>query len=425
MIKKTHEVPTRSVKPLVLVATACLALTATAAAADAGRGARFESDTHERVSTSAPSSLDEQLLAVADAGATVEFGPDVIVIASQYGITPQQADTQLALQDAMDTIDYAALDPNFADIRSTIGAKFAIEYRSAAAPTKPVRAAIKSAGLAPFTVFLPAPYTDAQLRAAHAAFQERHPNLKADTMIDPVAGKVVVTVPDLSALPSARAKFATSQIGSDEVAVGVPVEWQEGDLAVAALGGGSPMNPECTAGFTVKRLSDNVTGIATAAHCANVLSYANYSLQFMLEAYHHNYDVQWHHSPLVSWDPTFFDGSGVGSQVRTVQSRKQRPDMNVGDPVCKNGKTTGYTCGTITTKSACPNYVPYCSATFIRVRRNGGGTMSWAGDSGGPVFFNNAAWGFVSGRADYAGGQDLLFMPQQFVDGLGVQVMIG
>jgi hypothetical protein len=92
--------------------------------------------------------------------------------------------------------------------------------------------------------------------------------------------------------------------------------------------------------------------------------------------------------------------------------------MNLGDPVCKYGKESGYKCGGITNLTYCPGYVPNCLDTFFRVHNNNGADISISGDSGGPVFVGQQAWGFNSGEVGGGNKPDAIVMPQQFVGNL-------
>jgi hypothetical protein len=90
-----------------------------------------------------------------------------------------------------------------------------------------------------------------------------------------------------------------------------------------------------------------------------------------------------------------------------------RDHQQVGEIVCKAGKTTNHTCGKIIDRSYEPGYVGNASATFIRVERGGDGNMLGPGDSGAPVFTGNTALGIaVAGRDDPL---DMIYMPINYV----------
>ena len=66
---------------------------------------------------------------------------------------------------------------------------------------------------------------------------------------------------------------------------------------------------------------------------------------------------------------------------------------------CHRGKTTGYSCGSIETKTdqpsgaGCPISPTACAATWIIVE--GDNLACSGGDSGGPWFFGSTAYGFM------------------------------
>ncbi|MFA7218201.1 MAG: hypothetical protein WC057_06365, partial [Dehalococcoidales bacterium] len=71
-----------------------------------------------------------------------------------------------------------------------------------------------------------------------------------------------------------------------------------------------------------------------------------------------------------------------------------------GSFVGKYGRTTGYTAGYIECKTAQPTYVPNCEPTFILVENSFPylyDKIADTGDSGGPWFVGNTAWGTHSG----------------------------
>lgn len=67
----------------------------------------------------------------------------------------------------------------------------------------------------------------------------------------------------------------------------------------------------------------------------------------------------------------------------------------VGATRCKFGQTTGADCGYITSVSYQPGYIPSANATFVVV--HGATDMASPGDSGGPVYAGQVAYGIVSG----------------------------
>lgn len=83
--------------------------------------------------------------------------------------------------------------------------------------------------------------------------------------------------------------------------------------------------------------------------------------------------------------------------------------------------TTAYTCGYISSK----NFVYQGAATYIRVDNTAGyNDLSSGGDSGGPWFLSNTAYGIHVG-APTDDPNDAVYMAVNYVDssGLGITVM--
>lgn len=154
------------------------------------------------------------------------------------------------------------------------------------------------------------------------------------------------------------------------------VKFTELSRDVADIFGGKALTT-CTSGFSVKN-SSGTKGVTTAGHCNNSQSYSGVSLPFMSGTTGGVYDIQWHrgdHAFTVRnliWDGTY---------NRFIYSVKFRASQSVGEWVCKYGMTTGYACGTIATTSQ--------DGVNIRVDN----MTVQGGDSGGPWFWNNTAYG--------------------------------
>jgi len=187
--------------------------------------------------------------------------------------------------------------------------------------------------------------------------------------------------------------------------------------------GGLPLST-CTSGFSVKKgwWIFTTKGITTAGHCSDTQSYSGNSLTFKSEMYTGSYDIQWHTASgytvtnKIQW---WSDGS-----TRDITATKSRSNQVIGGYVCKYGMTSHYTCGYISDKNYKPSYVPNAIATFIRVDNTAGyNDLSSAGDSGGPWFLTNTAYGTHSGSPG-ADSNDAIYMAVNYLEsGLGVSVM--
>lgn len=171
----------------------------------------------------------------------------------------------------------------------------------------------------------------------------------------------------------------------------------------------------CTSGFSVKNGS-GTKGITTAAHCNNTQSYGTTNLPFQSSAQGGQYDVQWHTAPGLTVRNLMYDGT----YYRLVYGTKSRSSQMLNEYVCKFGTTTLGGCGYITNK----NYMPPCkdgycyTSTFIYVHRDGV-DLSEQGDSGGPWFSGNTAYGIMKGQ----NGNDAYYMAIDYISILGLSVL--
>ena len=146
---------------------------------------------------------------------------------------------------------------------------------------------------------------------------------------------------------------------------------------------------QCTSGFTVSRLSDGVTGVATAAHCNGMSTYdaeavADYALSHRGE-HNGNYgDVEWkttsHIEPAEYWasptslrDVTSINYSFSKNDVICVYSRMQ------------GTRTCDYVYSTSVSQSGAKKLVAMDNDNTV------------GGDSGGPYSYGSEASGIVKG----------------------------
>lgn len=167
------------------------------------------------------------------------------------------------------------------------------------------------------------------------------------------------------------------------------IEVVEG-LVGSANRGGVRMT-SCTAGFSVRIPSGN-TGLLTAGHCGNTQSYStapagsiSYSSTYVAGLNSPSADLQWHR--LTSHTPV---NQFYGSSATTATTRVGTGTAYVGQLLCHRGKTTGYSCGGVTSVTHAPPSSwnvcggSACSANWVRV--SGVDLANLGGDSGGPWF---------------------------------------
>ena len=167
--------------------------------------------------------------------------------------------------------------------------------------------------------------------------------------------------------------------------------------------GGADLS-NCTAGFVVRHPLSGTRGYITAGHCPNNQTYfefggVSYSTAFVDEIQDADQDVQWHTTPHIEL-PRFYASSTTFD--RPLNSRRTRSEQSVGGYVCHRGKTTGYSCGTIQTKTFAPTYANACPGTTcspVWIRVSGSNLKCFPGDSGGPWFLVYSAYGIYKGQS--------------------------
>ena len=192
--------------------------------------------------------------------------------------------------------------------------------------------------------------------------------------------------------------------------------WAESDKDLGVEGGGRVIGSEpgdkrkylCTTGFPVT--DGTRTGITTAAHCPDQLSYVDKDkhdqpLPFVGSWGARYQDVQIHSTldplaPLIRADD--------GDRPRPITSWRNRTSTRVGDFVCHRGERTGYSCSVV-------QYVDYappgnlcagaCPALWVAVK----GPKCKSGDSGGPIFLGTIAFGMTKAGSYTADGTCKLY----------------
>ena len=165
----------------------------------------------------------------------------------------------------------------------------------------------------------------------------------------------------------------------------------------------------CTTAFVVT--NGETTAITTAAHCPDELTYvsrdgANVTLP-MVGSWGAAYqDVQINGSP-DSPQPLFYADRGADS-LRQVVTWRNRDSTRAGDFVCHFGESSGYSCAVV----ELTDYAPPgelcggpCEPTWVTVA----GPGCIPGDSGGPVFSGEVAFGIAKGINRASSGQCLFY----------------
>ena len=169
------------------------------------------------------------------------------------------------------------------------------------------------------------------------------------------------------------------------------------DLYLASNG-----DPECTAGFTVRRYGN--AGVLTARHCANALKYGPTSGIISTspgQTPNDAIDLQFHRTLTENGHSTNRQFRATGrseSGDRTVAAVANAPN---GSAVCHWGRVSTYRCSNITAINECRTYTDGMTRCGLDITE---ADVSDCGDSGGPWFLGNTARGIHQGANGQCGG---------------------
>lgn len=327
---------------------------------------------------------------------------DAAVYAQTFGVSPQEGARRLHLQEAVDALNARLTEEQaatFAGLSIEHSPQFQVVARFTRKGEETIRPYLSPA-LAAVVRVEPARFTLQQLeRRLEASYNRVRGNgIPAAGGVDVRANRAEVHV------LAGRSAAARAVLGVGDASV---VEVAHLPREEINMYGGLNVSG-CTSGFTVRN-SAGTRGITTAGHCGNSQSLGGYALTLRGEAYSGSYDIQWHNASGHTYPNTI----KVSSGTRSITATRSRTSQTVGSQVCKQGMTTGYTCGTISTISYCASG----ACTWVRVAGNGT-NLSEGGDSGGPWFSGNTAYGSHT----YGMGNDSAYMPINYVSGISVTV---
>ena len=205
----------------------------------------------------------------------------------------------------------------------------------------------------------------------------------ADTLQEPVVTSLNATARDALAAVSADKPFDIATV------VNVSESPVLGGLDSSSYHYGGEILTGCTSGFGTRASSSTsgIRGIATAGHCDNSQTDDGYSLTYKSGHEGTHGDFQWHRGPMTESDnfyagtastteTTLRDVSGIGSPI-------------VGQTLCKNGKTNHASCQEVRSLNECSDGV--CNLVEMGAR------LAAGGDSGGPIYWGNTAYGLHQG----------------------------
>lgn len=332
---------------------------------------------------------------------------DAAQYAAQFRVPVDEAIRRLkAQQDSVPATD--AIAREFADRLAGISIEHSPDYRIVVLLTGSEPVTNRTAAGVPIVFRTGAKATHAE---AVAAMRRHLIDLRSELPgargagYDQRTGEVVLLI-----TPSDAAQFGVDSIRSRaEQLSGVPVRvtlnaLRETDISVDGGGRVEGTNlltnrrNRCTTGFVVT--NGEINAITTAAHCPDQLTYIDTDGTSsptlpMIGSWGLGYrDVQINGSAN-SPDPYFYANRGAG-ELRAVQTWRNIASTRAGDFVCHYGESSGYSCATV----ELTDYAPPgelcggpCSPTWVTVS----GPSCVPGDSGGPVFSGDVAFGIAKG----------------------------
>ena len=343
---------------------------------------------------------------------------DAVQYAAQFAVTPDEAVRRLKAQQAS-VAATDAIGREFSDRLAGIAIEHAPAYRIVVLLTGDQPVADRSADGVPIAFRTGAKATHAQaldaLRKHLIDLRSDLPNARG-AGYDQRTGEVVLLVTRDDA-----DKFGLDAIRSRaEQVSGVPVrvainELNESNMSVDGGGRVEGLNLQtgrrnlCTTAFVVTNGETNA--ITTAAHCPDELTYVDRdgtsTTLPMIGSWGAAYrDVQINGSSN-SPDPLFYSNRGAGA-LRSLASWRNVASTRAGDFVCHYGESSGYSCATV----ELTDYAPPgdlcggpCFPTWVTVK----GPNCVAGDSGGPVFSGDVAFGIAKGVNRASSGPCLFY----------------
>lgn len=196
----------------------------------------------------------------------------------------------------------------------------------------------------------------------------------------------------------------------------------------ADIFGGLGIVANCTTGFSVENIITGERGISTAGHCSFPAIFENEEIPLKAELEVLHYDIQWHSADAANKTVdnyvrtcSFFGATCGRREIIGVIPRQYQ---FIGEYVCKFGEVTGETCGIITDtfyssyKPAADGSKPEYSFKHVYVSSLGS-NLSSEGDSGGPWYSGNYAYGSHTTGP----GLDSTYMAADDFSVLGIKIL--
>ncbi len=199
----------------------------------------------------------------------------------------------------------------------------------------------------------------------------------------------------------AKAAKVTAQLRG-HISVNYVVEDGRG-LAVEATFAGGQQVGVCTSGFAARQRGTSVYGIITAGHCKRSLDMHGVRLRHVIQREGPYVDARFLSIPSGSSHRLLDEFVCGNFHPCGVSSDMSRGRM-MGNYVCHYGRNSGSSCGTVNDINYSPSQSldpdspcgrTSCSNTFVRA--GGDSLVSCGGDSGGPWYYRDVAYGIHGG----------------------------
>ena len=177
----------------------------------------------------------------------------------------------------------------------------------------------------------------------------------------------------------------------------------------------------CTSAFTVRNVNNGVWGVLTAGHCSSPQPYfwftgeGPFAMNLWDERRTSVADIEWHTTSAQPTEALFHANSTTVARPQQGKGVGQ-----VGQYLCRRGKTTGYNCGTVTSITYRPTYDGACPKTTCSAVFSLANIPTSGGDSGGPWFIGNTPHGITKGSI---GGTHTVFTRVWYLNTMGVEVV--
>ena len=372
---------------------------------------------------------------------TDALGMDAQSYASDYGVTVEEARSRLTLQESVGPLQKDLIDNESATFAG-LWIQHEPEFRIITSFTQEAEVTVRphvTGG--PLAGIVDTRTADTTLASLQAVQLSAHSLVKSEGIAVESGINVIQNRVELYVVKDAHSDVLLSSLRAQLPNKAHLIEVSKLSEPVTNIYAGLELDPDvgpepCTTGFSVEH-SNGTKGILTAAHCApgvgNKIEYANVDLPIQDKELGGSHDVLWATTPTYTVRNLINDGT----YNRYVYSTATANDHVAGRYLCKYGVATEYGCGDIrltnyTLDVPCHGGCQW-SNTFITVRHSQDGVeLADEGDSGGPWFYNNTAYGLMVTRLEvteiYSDGTrktfiEGVYMPIHYINALDVSVL--